>query len=286
LDGGEDIAGFVAGGDDDGAVVMGGGEEVLWAGAGDHEDGEAEVFEEGGDPAIEERAEDGGFDGPEDAVFFFDLFPAGEMEEVAEVVGGEPVLLGCGGFGAEGFGEFKDGAPEVVEGIQDEAGLRGSELVEVLEDGLDIGEVIGEVGEDDVIELAGGGGGIGGAEVEFEVGEAFFGLLDDGGAEVDTDAVGGVEGMEEFTGAAADFEDAGLWGDEEAVVMLHEPLVVAVQFAIPLGCPFLVEGLCRHCFRGGGRLDIGDGRWEMGDGIWDMGDGRWEMGVRVGGFLL
>ncbi len=179
LDGGEDITGFIAGGDDDGAAVMGERGEGLGAGSGDHEDGEAEVFEEGGDPAVEEGAEDGGFDGPEDTVFLLDLFPAGEVQEVVQVVGGEPVLLGSGGFGAEAFGESEDGAPEVVEGIEDEAGVWGGELVEILENGLDVGKVVGEVGEDDVVEGPGGGGGVGGSEMEFEFGEALFGLLDD-----------------------------------------------------------------------------------------------------------
>jgi hypothetical protein len=272
-DGGLDVAGLVARGDDDGAGVVAvsghGG-----ARARDHEDGEGEVAEQGADPAVQERGEQGRVQRPEDAGVLLDEFPAGEVEEVPHVASREPVLLLRGRLPANGLREGENRFPEVVEDIQHEAGLRVRDGTQFLQDGLHIRQVVHQIRQDDVVEGFAAGEVERVSDAEFELRMALLGELDHRGAEVHPDAAGGLHGGEGVAEAAADFEHALAGRDEEGEVAVEQRVVGALRLLDAVRGALLVEVASAGHAASGYRKQGGlaSGKWEAA---------RWKRNLKV-----
>jgi hypothetical protein len=224
-DGGLDVAGFVAGGDDDGDGERfrgGGGAET-----GDGEEGEAGERQERCDPAVEHGCEHRCCERPENARLAFDDLPLGEFEEVFHVVRGKPVGGGDGRAQAQPLAYGEDGAPEIVVEVDEQAGGGRGDGGEALEELLDVGGEVEGFGDDDDVE--------GFAEIEVFAGLGEKGGIGNAGAgagelgfgEVDAGFAARVEEGEEFAVAAADLEDGGAGGDEPVIVMGEQPAVAA-----------------------------------------------------------
>src|SRR5438105_4523928 len=143
------------------------------------------MFEERGEPTVEQNVQQRGAHRPEDAGIPFDNFPAGNSKEVNDIVHGKPILMERWRFKAHFFGEGEDGTPKGIVEIEDEASVLEGVALDMFEESLDVRHIVDEIGENDVIELfvALKLGRF--EEVEFQLRMAPFGLIKDRRAEID-----------------------------------------------------------------------------------------------------
>ena len=146
-----------------------------------------------------------------------------------------------GAFDAKLFRAVKNGPPKIVEEIEDETGVGRGHRLQPFQNGLDIGQVIDEIGEEDVIEFFGAGKFGGVSDLEFELGMALAGKLDHRRAEIDAHAAGRFDGGEKIAEAATHFEDAQSGRDEKGEIFAKQLLVITIVFPRTGGGPLFVK---------------------------------------------
>lgn len=140
---------------------------------------------------------------------------------------GEPVGGRHGSAESTPFADGEDRTPKVVVEIDQQAGGRGGDGGDTLEELLDVGGEIEGFRDDDYVE--------GFPQVEELARLAEKGALGDARAgegdlcigKVDTGFSAGGEQGEEFAVAAADLQDGGAGGDEQVVIVGEQPPVAA-----------------------------------------------------------
>lgn len=235
-----DIPGFVPGGDDDRASILLAG-WGRWLQARDLNHGQAEWSEERGEPAVEQRSEQGCVDRPENPCICLEAFPACQVEQIANIGGREPVLGKGRGFEVHGLGTIENRPPHVVKKIQNEAGSGVGEGPDSHQQFLDVVQVIHEVGKNDIIESFSGLEFFGGGGVEFEFWVAFPSSIDHRFAEIDADSAGRFEGSEQVAQPATELQNPAALGDEETIEMLEKLVIVTLGFRVAASRALLVE---------------------------------------------
>ncbi len=229
LDGGLDVPGFVARGNDDRATKLRTrGRLRFWP--CNHGNRETKMRQERRCPAIQKRSQQRRSHRPENAGISLDDLPTGKMQEVDHVRRGKPVLQDRRRLRANFFRAMENGTPKIVEKIQDQTRVGRGHRMQPLENALDIGQVVDEVGEEDVIKLFGAGkfGGVG--DLKFKLGMALAGEVDYRRAEIDAHAAGRFERGEKIAQAAPHFQHAQSGRDEEREIIAQQLLVITIVF--------------------------------------------------------
>ena len=223
LDGRLDVAGLVAGGNHDG---NGAGLRRRADGPGDDEDREAEPLEKWGQPAVEQRREQGNGHRQQQAALAADRIPAREEQEVEDVGGGEPAVLRLRGLQAQPAGEREQRPPEGILEIDDEPRAGVGRALQPLQQQLHIGGEVERVRDDDDVELLVQLEELAGLDMERGARHPPPGGFDLARGNVEAGFPRGVQPGKQFAGTAADFQDAGV-GRHDQVVVVREQGAVA-----------------------------------------------------------
>lgn len=223
LHGGLDVAGLVAGGDDDG---YGQGAGLLPAHrAGHAEDRKVEPGQQGANPAVQcaaqpKRAHRAKYPGLDDKGL-----PIGEGEESHHVLVGEPVACRVLRLYPEQSGEGKGRPPEGRRVVDDEPGAGMGMLVQALKHLLDVGGEIERVGDEDAVEALAEIEGFGRLDVELASGRLLAGAGDLALRKIYAHPPARLYQPQEAARAAADLEDGSIRGNQQVVVVGQHPAV-------------------------------------------------------------
>src|SRR5690606_28540339 len=107
--------------------------------------------EEGCDPAIEQRANDSGLHGPQEPWLTLDHLPLRELEEILDVLRGQPAGRRLACAKTDPFGYRENRPPDVIVEIEDQPRARGGDGCGAIQQLLHISGEIQRLRNDDDI---------------------------------------------------------------------------------------------------------------------------------------
>ena len=162
------------------------------------------------------------------------------MQEIFHVLRRKPVLRWCGGLGPDGLRDGQHGAPEVVEKVYDQPRARMREPVQPGQQGLHVGQIIDQVGQENVVVLFLGGKLVSVGDTELQFRMTLARQVNDRRAEIDTDAAGGPDGGQKIAQAATEFQDAQTGRNQKAEVTFQQQMIMTfLRPDAPRGATFI-----------------------------------------------
>ena len=227
-----DVAGFVAGGDHHAETGV---QRLLARWARHHPMGQTELLQEGqlAEPTVGQRREQGDVPGQQATLPLFQHLPAGQVEQVAHVVGSEPALRRLRLPLPQPLGGLQQRLPEPVVETHHQPRARVAEGLKPLKHPLYVLQGVEGVGQQDHVKRLGlaqarGGDrfGVGGHDAELRMP-----LLGDGRQlriQLHPHAMAGLQLGQQVAQAAADLQHPQAWGHQQLV----QPLQIGVVGAV------------------------------------------------------
>ena len=181
-------------------------------------------------PAVQQRRHQRRARRPHHAGIRLDDFPTRQMQQVHHVIGRKPVLQQGRRFHPHFFRRLQDRPPKVVEKINHQPRVRSRDRLQPLQHGLDVRQVVDEIGQNDVIELFGRRKLQRIRPLKFQLRVTLPGELDHFRAEIHPHTAARFHGCQQISQPAPDFEHAQSRWHEKTEIFAQRPLGNNVRF--------------------------------------------------------